>query len=170
MSISHHTLAQCACGSVVIGVAGEPILCAACYCDDCQEWARQLGALTGTGTPSVTGADGGTDFLLFRKDRIHLSKGSNLLHDYRLKVGSPTRRVVATCCNSAMFVDFEHGHWFSIYRNRFGDDAPPVQMRIQTRYRSGTRSITSDIPEYKSYPLKFFSKLLAARLGMLFGR
>ncbi|QIB67771.1 hypothetical protein G3T16_19745 [Kineobactrum salinum] len=164
----NHSIAQCTCGSVEIDVAGKPILGAACYCDDCQEGARQLEALPDA--PPVMGPDGGTDLLLFRKDRVQFSKGADLLRDYRIKDGSPTRRVVATCCNSAMFLDFQKGHWFSVYRARFGNDAPPIQMRIQTRYRSENNPVSSGVPEYKSYPLKFITRLMAARLGMLLGR
>lgn len=165
---TNHTVVRCACGSVEIDVAGEPIVGAACYCDDCQEGARQLDALPGASP--VMGADGGTDLLLFRKDRVECSKGSDLLRDYRIKDGSPTRRVVATCCSSAMFLDFQKGHWLSVYRDRFGIDAPPIQVRIQTRYRPENRPVASKIPEYKSYPARFIAKLMAARLGMLLGR
>lgn len=168
MPSTDHTIVQCACGSVDIDVAGEPTLGAACYCDDCQKGARQIEALPGASP--IMGADGGTDLLLFRKDRMQCSKGSDLLRDYRIKDGSPTRRVVATCCNSAMFLDFQKGHWFSVYRTRFGNDAPPITVRIQTKYRPENSSIASKIPEYKSYPLKFIAKLMAARIGMLFGR
>lgn len=168
MPPTDHKIAQCVCGRVEIDVAGEPILGAACYCDDCQEGARLLEALPGAA--AVMGPDGGTDLLLYRKDRVQCLKGSDLLRDYRIKDGSPTRRVVATCCNSAMFLDFQKGHWFSVYRARLGDDAPPIQVRIQTKYRPEGSSGVNEIPEYKSFPLKFFAKLLAARIGMLFIR
>ncbi|RUO29559.1 hypothetical protein CWE14_13945 [Aliidiomarina soli] len=168
MPNTDHTIVQCACGSVEIEVAGVPILGAACYCDDCQEGARQLEALPGASP--IMGPDGGTDLLLFRKDRVQCSKGIALLRDYRINDDSPTRRVVATCCNSAMFVDFQKGHWFSFFRARFGSDAPPIQVRIQTKYRPDNSSVVSKVPEFKSYPLKFIAKLMAARLGMLLGR
>ncbi|MGQ9427227.1 GFA family protein [Gilvimarinus sp. F26214L] len=168
MPSTNYTIAQCACGDVQIELAGEPILGAACYCDDCQEGARQLESLP-SASP-IMSADGGTDVLLFRKDRMQCSKGSDLLRDYRIKDDSPTRRVVATCCNSAMFLDFKKGHWVSVYRTRFDDDAPPIELRIQTRYRSNKDPVATKLPEYKSYPLRFISKLMAARIGMLIGR
>lgn len=168
MTNTRHTIVQCACGSVEIDVAGAPILGVTCYCDDCQEGARQLEALQGASP--LMDADGGTELLLFRKDRVQCSKGRGLLSDHRLTDGSPTRRVVARCCNSAMFLDFQKGHWFSVYRSRFGDDAPPIQLRIQTKYRPGNGAIASKIPEYKSYSLNFITRLMVARIGMLFGR
>lgn len=168
MQNTKQTIAQCGCGSVEIGVVGKPILGAVCYCDDCQEGARQIEAL-----PSafpVMSAEGGTGLLLFRKDRMNFLKGSKLLRDYRIKDSSPTRRVVATCCNSAMFIDFQKGHWFSVYRARFGDDAPPIQVRIQTKFKPDIDTILNDVPSYKTYPLRFIVKLMAARIAMLVGR
>lgn len=168
MPLTNHKIAQCSCGCVELDVAGEPILSAACYCDDCQEGARQLEALPGA--PPVMGPDGGTDLILYRKDRMQCSKGSELLRDYRIKDDSLTRRVVAACCKSAMFLDFQKGHWFSVYRRRFGDDAPAIQLCIQTKYRPEPATVVREIPEYKSYPLIFVAKLLAARIGMAFSR
>ena len=168
MRNKNHKTVQCSCGNVEIDVVGAPILGATCYCDDCQEGARQIGALEGAS--ALMDEDGGTELLLFRKDRVQCLKGSDHLQDFRIKDDSPTRRVVATCCNTAMFLDFQKGHWFSIYRGRFGDQAPPIQVRIQTKYRPGNGSVDNPVPDYKSYPLTFIAKLLAARIGMLLGR
>jgi hypothetical protein len=43
--------------------------------------------------------------------------GQEHLEEHRLEPDSPTRRVIAKCCNSAMFVDFTKGHWVSMFRN-----------------------------------------------------
>ncbi|MDQ7729940.1 DUF6151 family protein [Halomonas sp. SpR8] len=168
MPNTKRTIAQCACGSVEFYVIGNPILGVACYCDDCQEGARQIEALP-SASP-VMCADGGTELLLFRKDRMEFLKGGELLRDHRIKDGSPTRRVVATCCNTALFLDFQKGHWFSVYRARFGDDAPPIQVRIQTKFKPNHDTILNDVPSYKTYPLRFVGKLMAARVAMLIGR
>jgi hypothetical protein len=159
--------ARCACGSVELETTGAPIFGAACYCADCQEAGRQIGQLPDA--PRVLGPDGGTDFLLYRKDRVKYIKGAELLFDHRLKEASVTRRVVAKCCNSAMFLDFQKGHWFSVYRARFAGDAPPLQMRVQTKSRPQTAGDPGDIPSYAGYPPKFMLKLVAARIAMLFG-
>ena len=92
------------------------------------------------------------------------------MRDYRIKNESPTRRVVATCCNSAMFLDFQKGHWYSVYRARFEGDVAPLQMRIQTKFKSKDRNIPSDVPSYSTYPFRFIAKLMAARVAMLFHR
>lgn len=98
------------------------------------------------------------------------SKGGEHLHDYKIKEESPTRRVVAACCNSAMFLDFQKGHWFSVYGARFEGDAPPVQMRVQTKFKPQSIKDPGDVPSYASYPIKFMWKLAAARIAMLLHR
>ncbi|MCG6856649.1 MAG: hypothetical protein LJE67_01125 [Salaquimonas sp.] len=56
-------------------------------------------------------------------------QGAECLGEHRLKPDSPTRRVVATCCNTAMFADFTKGHWISIYRDRLNLDGVPTDKR-----------------------------------------
>ncbi|WP_197038357.1 hypothetical protein [Billgrantia saliphila] len=90
--------------------------------------------------------------------------------DYKIKTESPTKRVVATCCNSAMFLDFQKGHWFSVYRARFAGNAPPLQLRVQTKFKPENCDIPNDVPSYRTYPFKFVAKLMAARVAMLIGR
>jgi hypothetical protein len=161
-------IVRCSCGSVELETSGAPILRAICYCDDCQEAGRQIERLQNA--PPFLDPDGGTDFLLYRKDRLKCVKGAELLRDHKLKEESATRRVVATCCNSAMFLDFQKGHWFSVYRARFADEVPPLQMRIQTKSRPEAAADTGDIPSHAGYPPRFMLKLIAARIAMLFGQ
>src|SRR2546428_4321407 len=100
---------SCSCGKVQFEAIGAEIVAAACYCASCQAAGHQFEQLSPS-TP-VLERDGGTDFLLYRKDRVRCSKGEALLREYRLKPESPTRRVLASCCNSAMFLEFNKGHW-----------------------------------------------------------
>ncbi len=166
---SNNTAIRCTCGNVEFDAIGAPILSAACYCDDCQEGARQIEALPNA-SPVLDG-DGGTEYLLYRKDRMKLSKGGDLLRHYKIKDDSATIRAVTTCCNSAMFLEFQKGHWFSVYRARVGDDAPPLQMRIQTKFKPEVGEMQNDdVPCYETYPLKFIAKLIAAKVAMLVGR
>ena len=92
--------ARCRCGGVEIEAIGAPIVSTVCYCADCQTGSRQIEALPTAG--DVRDADGGTAYILFRKDRLKCSKGAALLKGYKIKAGSVTNRLVATCCNSAM--------------------------------------------------------------------
>lgn len=159
--------ARCLCGSVEVETVGAPLLCAICYCDDCQEAGHQIEQRPNA--PRVLTQDGGSDFLLYRKDRVKVVKGSERLLDHRLKKESVTRRVIATCCNSVMFLDFQKGHWFSVYRARFVDEIPSLQMRIQTKYRNQAADDLGDLPSHEGYPPKFMLKLVAAKIAMLLG-
>jgi hypothetical protein len=106
----------CNCGEVALGARGEPFVSTVSRCSSCEEAGSLLERLP-LSTP-VLEADGGTHFVLFRKDRVVCLKGEKLLAEHRLRPESPTRRVVATCCNTAMFLDFTKGHWLSVYRKR----------------------------------------------------
>jgi hypothetical protein len=159
--------ASCKCGSVEFGATGPAITSVVCYCDDCQEGSRRVEALADA--PRVREPDGATAYVLYRKDRFTCVRGDHLLQDLRLRETSPTKRVIASCCNSPMFLDFEKGHWLSIYRARFAN-APPPQMRIQTRFTPGGTEIPHDVPAYASFPFSFVVKLLLARIAMLLRR
>jgi hypothetical protein len=118
-------IVRCSCGKVECEAAGAPIMSVVCFCDDCQEGSRQIEALPGA--PSIHDPDGGTPYVLYRKDRFRCSSGGELLRARRLRDASPTKRVVASCCNSGMYLDFEKGHWLSIYRGRFVGSAAPLK-------------------------------------------
>jgi hypothetical protein len=92
--------------------------------------------------------------------------GQEYLEEHRLKPDSPTRRVIATCCNSAMFLDFSKGHWLTMYRNRFPEGAPPVEMRIMTRDRPDGAVLADDLPNYDGHSGKAISRLVAAWVAM----
>jgi hypothetical protein len=160
------TLVSCSCGKVECKATGTPIVTAVCYCDDCQRGSRQIDALSGAAP--VLGDDGGTAYVLYRKDRFECIKGRELLQDLRLKERSPTKRVVAACCNSAMYLDFEKGHWISAYRERFKAAAPPVQVHIQTRFKPQADGAPGAIPAYRTFPPMLLVKLLFTRIAMVF--
>ena len=71
------------------------------------------------------------------------------LEEHRLKPDSPTRRVIARSCNSAMFLDFTKGHWLSLFRNRVPTGAPPLEMRVMTKGCVGV-ALADDLPTYWS--------------------
>jgi hypothetical protein len=158
--------ARCACGRVEFEATGAPITSVVCYCASCQEAGREFEQLSAA--PPVLASDGGTATILFRKDRVRCVHGHEHLKEYRLKPESPTRRLVATCCNSAMFLDFTKGHWLSMYRCRFPMDAPEIEMRVMTRDRRASVDLACDMPNYRGYSGRFMMKLLAARIAMGF--
>ena len=103
---------------------------AKCYCASCREAGDRFERLPAA--PPLLDTDGGTAVVLYPKDRVRCVKGQEYLEEHRLTLASSTRRVIATCCNSAMFLDFTIGHWLSMYRNRFTSDAPPPEMRAHS--------------------------------------
>ncbi len=160
--------ATCRCGKVVIETALAPILVASCYCASCQRAGYAFEKMP-SASP-VLDADGGTPFVVYRKDRIACVHGREHLAECRLKPDSPTRRVFATCCNSAMFLDFTKGHWLSLYRSRFGTSAPPIEMGIMTSERRGDVALEQDLPNYAGRPGSFMWKLLVTWAAMGFRR
>lgn len=160
------TVLHCRCGQVEVALEGEPIVTAACHCDDCQAGAARIEALPGAWT--ILDAAGGTYSALYRKDRYRVMRGAELLRADKLRAGTPTNRMVATCCNSGMFVSFDRGpHWIAVYRPGFGETAPALEMRLNTRFAPGP--VPEDVPGYRSFPLRFVVKLVVARAAMMFG-
>lgn len=159
-------IATCSCGRVELRASGAPIVSAVCYCADCQTGSRRIEELPGAGP--VREPEGGTAYILYRKDRIACSKGAALLKSYKIKEGSHTNRVVASCCNSAMFMNFDKGpHWVSAYRARFRGNLPPLQMRVCTKSKPNDVVLPDDVPSYPGYPLPLIAKLLMSRVAML---
>jgi hypothetical protein len=158
--------ASCACERVAFEATGSPIACAVCHCKDCEEGSRQIEALPNA--RPVREADGGTAYILFRKDRFVCTGGAPLLKSYKISQRSATSRVVATCCNSPMFLGFDDArHWVSAYRGRFHGDVPPLQMRICTKFRAASGALPKDLPNYSTFPLGFMVKLLGAKIAMV---
>ena len=154
----------CRCGKVKLQAVGRPILTASCYCASCQEAGNRFQQIASA--PPVLNPEGGTDYVLYRKDRVHCVTGQEYLEEHRLKPDSPTRRVIAKCCNSAMFVDFAKGHWLSMYRNRFPAGAPPLEMRVMTKARRVGVELADDLPNYDGHSGKFMLRLIAAWIAM----
>ncbi len=158
-----HLSATCQCGKVKFEGIGPPILTGSCYCTSCQEAGRRFEQLASA--PPVLDPDGGTGVILYRKDRVRCVTGQEHLEERRLRPESPTRRVLATCCNSPMFLDFTKGHWLSMYRNRF-PTAPPLEMQVMTRERRAGVELADDVPNYSGHSGKFMLKLVAAWIAM----
>lgn len=158
----------CACGKVQIEVSGSPFMVNICHCDDCQRGSAQLEQLSDA--PKILDSYGGTPYVLYRKDRVSISSGREHLADQRIDGEDNTRRVVASCCNSPLFLDFEPGHWIALYQQRFDDPVPSARMRIQTRYMAPGAQPGDGLPLHAGFPSSMMVKLLATRLAMGFGR
>jgi len=158
----------CKCRSVKIELTGEPMLVNICHCDDCQRGSAQIELLPGA--PKIVDRYGGSPYVLYRKDRVEFVQGRELLTDYRTDGEKDTRRVVASCCNSPVFLDFEQGHWVSIYQQRFDAPVPPARMRIQTRFMTGAQQPDDGLPLHRGFPPGMMVKLLSSWIAMGIGR
>lgn len=159
-------IARCVCGNVEIEAVGTPIGAVACHCDDCQAGSRQLEALPGA--VPILDAGAGTEYVLYSKDRLRYLKGAELTEHHRLKPEAATSRVVASCCGSAMQVSFDDlRHWSPVYRARFGAAAPPIEMRICTRFMPAGVSLPDDVPSSPGYPLTFMRRLLTSGIASM---
>lgn len=144
------THATCACGAVDIQFDAAPIAALSCCCDDCQEASARLEALPDA--PRYTEACGGTPALLYHRKAMRVVKGADRLEPVKLREGSPTSRMVAGCCNSAMYIGFDRGpFWVTAFRARLDDGAPAPTDRIQTRYLASPPP--DDMRNHASYPL-----------------
>lgn len=158
---------SCGCGGTTLGVRGAPILCAECCCTSCRTAGAKLQGLPGA--PQFLEPSGQTRFVLYRKDRVELLRSSAPLKELRLTPESPTRRVVATCCNTPVFLEFEKGHWLSLYACLWPKERlPPLEMRTMTMDLPPGVELPNDVPNGKRQPASFMFKLLGAWIAMGF--
>jgi hypothetical protein len=161
------TQLHCACGQVDLEVVGAPIISAECCCNSCRAAAARLQTLPGI--PPMLGPHGETRFVLYRKDRVRFLKGVEHLKDLRLTPKAKTRRAVATCCNTPVFLDFQGGHWLSLYGSLWPAGAlPPLALRTMTSDLPDASVLPEDVPNYKRQSVSFFAKLFGAWVAMGF--
>jgi hypothetical protein len=158
---------HCACGQVQLMAEGAPIINVECCCTSCRSAGGRLQTLPGA--PQIVEPNGATSFVLYRKDRVQFRKGLSLLKEFRLTPKSKTRRIVATCCNTPLFAEFQNGHWLSLYGNLWPNDTrPPLEMRTMTIDLPAGTELPNDVPNAKRQNLSFFVKLLSAWITMGF--
>jgi hypothetical protein len=159
-------IVRCNCGAVSLEATGDPIVSSACYCADCQAAGHALEHLPGA--PKLVRDDGGTPVVLLRKDRVRITQGESLLREFRLNKETPTRRLVASCCNTPMAVDFTKGFWLSVYADRLVPSAPPLEMRLTVKDRPAGVVLPDDVPNHDRFSGKFIFRLLSTWLAMGF--
>jgi len=162
-----NTTLSCGCGQVVLKVQGRPIVSAECLCNDCQKAGVFLQSLPDA--PRTLDDNAATRFVLYRKDRVWCESGQRCLREHRLSTHSKTRRVVATCCNTPVFLEFSSGHWLSIYGGLWPvGTLPELELRTMTRDRPKGVELPNDVPNPSTHTVSFFAKLFGAWLAMRF--
>jgi hypothetical protein len=157
----------CACGHTRLAVEGAPILVSECLCDSCRAAAARLAKLPG-GSDILT-SYGATPSAEYRKDRIEIVSGAESLREFRLKPEAGSRRIVATCCNTPVFLEMKGAHWLSLYLHLWPKDArPKATLRTMTGDLPDASSLPADIPNLKSHTVSFYMKLLGAWIAMGF--
>ncbi|MEJ8856664.1 hypothetical protein WKW79_18965 [Variovorax robiniae] len=163
----HTTTLTCTCGQVALAVLGRPIVSAECLCTDCQNAGAFLQSLPGA-RPTLD-QKGATRFVLYRKDKVRCEQGQDRLREHRLSKDSKTRRVVAICCNTPMFLEFTDGHWLSIYGGLWPvANLPPLEIRTMARDRPKGVELPGDVPNPATHTVSFYIKLFRAWAAMRF--
>lgn len=161
------TTLTCRCGSVALTLTGPSIASVECLCNSCRTAGPLLASLPDASP--VLDDKGATPFVMQRKDRMQIAKGRDLLANVRLSGDAKTRRVVATCCNTPLFLELPAGHWASVYGTLWpADTRPAPQMRTMTGDLADDSTLPDDIPNLKSHSFGFFAKLLGAWVKMGF--
>lgn len=161
------TRLTCRCGKVHLEVKRAPIITAECHCKSCREAASRLKTLPGA--EPVTEENEGTRFVMYRKDRIRIVEGGAQLQEFRLTPEAGTRRVIAGCCNTPVFLEFKGGHWLSLYERLWPEGtAPRLEIRTMTGDRENGLALDADVPAGAWHTTRFYARLLGAWIAMGF--
>ena len=160
----HSAHLGCRCGAVSLTAHGPHIATVECLCASCQTAGQALGRLPDA-TP-VLDSKGATHFVMHRKDRVTITAGQDKLRAHRLSPSSSTRRVLATCCNTPIFLEFMAGHWLSLYAALWPKTIrPAVEMRTMTGSRD---DLPGDVPNLRTHSFGFYGRLFGAWAAMGF--
>lgn len=156
---------SCVCERVQLEVNGAPIVNVECCCNSCRVAGDRLQALPTAGP--MLEPNGTTRYVLYRKDRVRFVEGAALLKEFRLTPESKTRRIVSTCCNTPICLEFQGGHWLSLYACVWPEGTlPALDMRTMTMDLPASTSLPDDVPNARRQSLSFFLKLLRAWIAM----
>ncbi len=161
------TQIRCACGQTHLEVEGSPIASVECCCNSCREAAGRMQGLEGA--PRTLTDYGTTPFVMYRKDRVRFLAGAANLAGFRLSPEAPSTRVIATCCNTPVYLEFKGGHWLSLYSGLWppGTKPEPTMRTMASDLPEGA-TLPDDIPNAKKQSLGFFVKLFGAWVAMGF--
>jgi hypothetical protein len=161
------TRLQCTCGEARLELDGDPMVSVECCCNSCSAAAGRLERLAGA--PTFTTDFGTTPYVLYRKDRMRFTNGMDQLREFRLSPTAGSRRVVAVCCNTPLFLEFKGGHWLSLYGHLWPKaERPPAKMRTMAGDLADQSQLPNDIPNLRAQSLSFFAILFSAWVAMGF--
>lgn len=161
------TMIGCTCGKVQLEVSSAPMMSVECCCNSCRQAGARLEKLPGA--KPVVHANGATPFVFHRKDRVRIVRGADHLKEFRLTPQAGTRRVVASCCNTPVFLEFKGGHWLSLYAGLWPKGTlPPLELRTMTGDLPDASVLPNDVPNLKQQSLVFFWRLFRAWAAMGF--
>ena len=169
--MTEHTELRCRCGKVHVTLEQPPFLSVGCCCDSCRATEARLRRLTPDLPP--LGLHGATHFALCRKDRVRFGTGVEHLREFRLTPDATTRRVIAGCCNTPVFLEFLNGHWLSVYAGMWPQGAAPA-ITLRTMTGDLARPLATALPDdarnCRRHSLSFFVRLMGAWIAMGFRR
>lgn len=157
----------CRCGRTTLEVKDDPMVVTECLCNSCREAGRRLHVL-GIEPPLLT-PYGATACAEYRKDRVRLTVGREHLRELRLTATAGTRRVVAGCCQTPLFLEMKGAHWLSVYCHLWPEASRPrATVRTMTADLASTSGLPADIPNLETQSVSFYLKLAAAWIAMGF--
>jgi hypothetical protein len=79
--------------------------------------------------------------------------------------------MVASCCNSAIYLAFaDTRFWVSVMNNRFVGDSPRIESRLSVEFRDPALAWPDEVPRYRGYPKRYLFRLLGEWIRMKLGR
>lgn len=157
----------CACGQTRLEVEGAPIASVECCCTSCREAGDRMRRLEGA--PRTLTDHGTTPFIMYRKDRVRFRTGNDKLKTFSLSPEHSSKRAIATCCNTPVYLEFKGGHWLSLYGRLWREELMPAPtMRTMASDLPEGAVLPDDIPNAKKQNLSFFVKLFGAWVAMGF--
>ena len=138
-----------------------------CCCNSCRDAGERFLKLSPDA--STFAANGTVTFVMQRNDRLTIMTGEEYLAVHRLDETATTSRVLATCCNTPMYLQMKGGHWASIYGTLWDEDQRPApQMRTLTVDSPELSVLSNDIPNLKTHSITFYWRLFMAWVRMGF--
>ncbi|WP_202049568.1 hypothetical protein [Sphingomonas sp. So64.6b] len=80
-----------------------------------------------------------------------------------------SRRMVAVCCNTPIFLELKGAHWLSVYLHLWPDAVrPKPDVRTMVHDHPDPSALPTDIPNLQRQSMSFYAKLLWAWIAMGF--